>query len=215
MLKKTLFAGLISLFITSATLAETLNINVDTSSLAGQTGWIDLQFNPGDVDAPVATTLVSAFSTDGTVTGTATLRGNVTGDTNSIIRLENSQFFNSFLQEITFGSTLSFSVDWQMPAPMQGTTVSGTAFSLTLYDDQFNSLLSDPTWGAALITNLNGDGVMQVLAHSPPVTVTAGTATITPTTVPIPGTLALLLVGIAILISGQRNISTRDPLPTA
>ena len=215
MLKKSLFAGVIALFISTATLAETLNISVDTRSLAGQTGWIDLQFNPGDVDAPLATTLVSAFSSDGNVTGTATLSGDAVGDTNNVIRLGNSQFFNDFLQQITFGSTLSFSVEWEMPAPMPGTTVSGTAFSLTLYDNQFNSLLNDPTWGATLVTNLNGDGVMQVLAHSTAVTVTPGTTTITLTTVPTPGTLALLLAGIAILILTQRNVAIRGPLPTA
>jgi len=215
MLQKILFTGLISFFISTTTLAETLYINVDTGSLAGKTGWIDLQFNPGDVDAPLATTLISAFSTDGNVTGTPILSGDAAGDTNNVIKLRNGQFFNDFLQEFTFGSTLSFSVEWEMPTPMPGTTVSGTAFSLTLYDDQFNSLLSDPTWGAALVTNLNGDGVMQVLAHATPVTVTTGTSTTVPTTVPTPGTLALLLAGIAILIRSQRNVSIRAPLQTA
>lgn len=201
MLKKSLFAGLITLFASTAAVAESLYINVDTRSLTGQSGWLDLQFNPGDVDAPPATAIITAIATDGSAIGAATLTGDASGGLGSTITLGNGAFLNDYLQGFAFGSTLSFTVDWNMPNPAPGATVAGSAFSLSFYDENFNSLLADPVWGATLVSNLNGDGTLELLAKSAPVSL----STTAPATVPEPGTVALLLAGIAMLAGARRS----------
>ncbi|TCV79024.1 NF038129 family PEP-CTERM protein [Sulfurirhabdus autotrophica] len=199
MFRKNLIAGLLAFFASTAVLADTWYNTVDTSLLAGQTGWLDFQFNPGDVDAPSATATVAAFTTNGSIVGLPTLTGDVSGNLNNGITLANSQYFNDLLQGFSFGSTLSFSLDWVMPAPTPG--ASGTAFSLSFYDANFNSLLADPVWGSALITNLKGDGTMEVLAKSDPVSV----STTAPTPVPLPGSWGFLLAGISMFAGIRRT----------
>ncbi len=201
MLRKNLIAGLLVFFASTAAMADTWNINVDTSLLAGQTGWLDFQFNPGDVDAPPATATVSSFTSNGSTIGVPNLTGDVSGELKTGIALGNSQYFNDLLQGFSFGSTLSFSLDWTMPNPVPGT--SGSAFSLSLYDTNFNSLLADPVWGAALATNLKGDGTMEIIAKSDSVSV----STTAPAAVPLPGALGLLLAGISLFAGFRRTIS--------
>ena len=200
MFRKNLITGLLALLASTTALADTRYINVDTSLLAGQSGWLDFQFNPGDVDAPPATATVAAFSTNGSTTGLSTLTGDVSGDLNNGIALGNSQYFNDLLQGFSFGSMLSFSLNWTMPNPVPG--ASGSAFSLSFYDANFNSLLADPVWGAALVTNLKGDGTMEVLAKSAPVSI----STTAPAPVPLPGTLGLLLAGVSMLARIRRTV---------
>lgn len=200
MIRKNLIAGLLVFFASTAAMADTWYINVDTSLLAGQTGWLDFQFNPGDVDAPPATATVSSFTSNGSTIGVPNLTGDVSGEVKTGIALGNSQYFNDLSQGFLFGSTLSFSLDWTMPNPVPGT--SGSAFSLSLYDTSFNSLLAGPVWGAVLATDLKGDGTMAILAKSDSVSVT----TTAPAAVPLPGTLGLLLAGISLFAGFRRTI---------
>ncbi|GAO37204.1 hypothetical protein SCT_2622 [Sulfuricella sp. T08] len=200
--KKMLIAGLFALFASTSALASTWYVNVDTSSLAGQTGWLDFQFNPGDVTAPSATATVAAFATSGgTLLPSATPTGDVSGSLNSAMTLGNSQYFNDLLQAFTFGTKLSFSINLDLPHPSLDPAAPGTAFGLSFYDTAYNSLLADPDWGAALVMNLKGDGATEVLAKSAPVSLSA-TA---PTSVPLPGALGLLFAGISMLAGLART----------
>ena len=45
----------------------TYSVDVNTTSLAGSSGFIDFQFNPADLSSLAATAGVNNFSTDGTV----------------------------------------------------------------------------------------------------------------------------------------------------
>ena len=202
MFKKILIAGLLAIFSTTSALASTWYVDVDTSSLAGQTGWLDFQFNPGDAAAPPATVAITAFSTTGgALLPSSTLTGDANGSLNNTTTLGNSQYFNDLLQAFTFGNKLSFSVNFDLPVPDLDPATPGTAFGLSFYDAAYNSLLADPIWGAALVMNLKGDGATEVLAQSAPVSLSV-TA---PTPVPLPGALGLLLAGGSMLTGLTRS----------
>lgn len=200
--KRMFVVGLFAWFASTSALASTWYVNVDTSLLAGQTGWLDLQFNPGDVAAPPATAAVAAFATNGgALLASATPTGDVSGSLNSAMTLGNSQYFNDLLQAVTFGTNLNFSVNLDLLNPNLDPAAPGTAFSLSFYDAAYNSLLADPAWGAALVMNLKADGATEVLAQSAPVTLSS-TA---PTAVPLPGAFGLLLAGVSMLAGQART----------
>ena len=202
MFKKILIAGLLVIFSTTSALASTWYVNVDTSSLAGQTGWLDFQFNPGDATAPPAAATVATFSTDsGALLATSTFTGDASGSLNTTMTLGNSQYFNDLLQAFTFGNKLSFSFTLDLPNPSLDPAASGTAFGLSFYDGAYNSLLADPAWGAALVINLKGGGATEVLAQSAPVSL----STTAPTPVPLPGALGLMMAGFFLLTGVART----------
>lgn len=189
MTKNIIAASLIALLVSHPAWADTWYVTVDTSTLSGLSGSLDFQFIAADASAPVATASVTAFSTNG-VLGAATPIGDVSGNLGSTLVLGNGPFFNDWLQGFTFGSTLSFSVNINVPTP--NVSGSGTAFSLSLYDGSYNSLLADPAWGAALVINANDNGTMDVLAKSAPVSLSTSP-------VPEPQTALMLLSGLGLL----------------
>ena len=65
------------------------NISVDTSSLNTQSGFLDLQFNPGDSSAEAATASVNRFQTvGGILSQPATLTGDAAGSLPGTLTLE-------------------------------------------------------------------------------------------------------------------------------
>ena len=204
MLKNTLAASLLALLVTGSAWADTWYVTVDTSTLNGQTGWLDFQFNAGDASAPAATATLAAFNSDGGILSSATPTGDVTGSLGSTLVLGNSQSFNDWLQGVTFGSMLSFSVNLDTPIP--NASGVGTAFSLSLYDSSYNSLLADPNWGAALVLNVNDNGTVEVLAQTAPVVLSTSP-------VPEPKTALLLLSGLGLI--GMKFRKSRDNRDTS
>jgi len=203
MFNKYILIGVLSWLTITPVWADSLDVTVDTSSLAGQSGWLDLQFNPGDVTSPAATALVSLLQTDGSLLPTPVLTGDASGGLASQVSFDNNQFFNDYQQQFTFGNTLSFDLSWTMPSPSTDSTLAGTAFSLTLFDAKFNTLLADPIWNASLVFNLNSDGSTSILAQSNAVALT------TPAAVPLPGSVGLLMSGIVFMFGS--NCMIRRP----
>jgi hypothetical protein len=105
-------------------------VTANTSSISGQGGYLDLQFEPGPSTVNLATAAVSAFTTDGTLTGAATLTGDVTGQLPGIVDFDNQTVFNDYFQETTFGSTETFTVTLSGPTPLGG---GPSGFNISFY----------------------------------------------------------------------------------
>ena len=60
---------------TALAAAITYEVTADTSSLAGTSGYLDLQLEPGPMPANLVTASVSGFTTDGALNGSATQIG--------------------------------------------------------------------------------------------------------------------------------------------
>src|SRR5690242_17131863 len=93
-------------------------VSADTSSLNGQSGFIDLQFNPGG-SAESATASVTGFQTTGTAAVLAASvvdTGDASGALPGTLTFDNGTGFNDIFQGITFGTGLSFQVTFSGPA---------------------------------------------------------------------------------------------------
>lgn len=180
--------------------AETWTVQVDTSSLAGRSGWLDLQFNPADLTAPAGSATVTGLASTGPAWPDGSATGDVIGNPTSTLVLGNQQALNDWLQGLVFGTTLSFSLDIAATAaPGSG---AGTAFSLSLYDSSFNSLLADPLWGASLVINVDDSARFSVLAQTAPVSLNASP-------VPEPNTAGLALAGLLAISAFRLHRATR------
>jgi hypothetical protein len=112
------------------------NLNVDTSSIEGTQGYLDLQFNPTG-GTSILTATVPSLTGNATV-GSFTTSGNVTRTSvplvfaadNSVIGQVNDAYAST-----TFGSSLGLTVD--ITTPDNSSTAS---FQVTLYDQWFNPL---------------------------------------------------------------------------
>jgi hypothetical protein len=168
-------------------------VKVDTTAISGQSGNLDFQFNPGNIDSQAATASVNSFSTSGTLGNPAIVTGDVTPANASLpasFTLGNSTGFNDVFQPITFGTTVSFLVTLGGAAlnSPNGTSTSGSVFAFSLYDAAGTTpLLSSAADGSVvdLAVNLNGS-------------TTATTESVAAATViPEPGSCVFLAIGLA------------------
>jgi hypothetical protein len=186
-LQTTLLAILAS---TLATAATTYDVTIDTTPLDTTQGYLAFDFLQG---FPVEdnTVTISDFTTDATL-GTLTPSGDATGTISpgpgTLDDINN--FFNEFLQEVTFGTTISFNLSLTTngaPTPDN--------FSFYLLDSsQFPIITSDPSGADSLISiDITGPGL------TPNVYTSAdATATVTPagSSTPEPG--SFWLIGISL-----------------
>ena len=179
-------------------------ISIDTSSISGTAGYLDLQFSSGP-GAPSALATVSQFTSDATL-GTPSAF-NTTGSLvpgGSTLEFDN-QTANDYLQGIdVFGNSVTFLVT------LSGAGVdtppgigSGSTFGLFLYDTSFNPILNaDPGTGLLGSVDLNNDGTTTPASISPQAQIDAQSA---PASAPEPGTQLLLGLG-AIAIGTFRRV---------
>ena len=147
------------------------NVVVNTSAIAGQSGYVDLQFNPGGVDALDTTAIVNNVTTDGAFTAVATDTGAASGSLPSppIVTLANTTAFNDLFQAFTFGNSLTFAITFSGMAlvPSLPFPVSGSTFALSLYaSDQTTPLLTTDIGGSILLLDINPDGSTSVTNFS-------------------------------------------------
>lgn len=184
--------------------ADSFTVFVNTSSIAGQSGFLDLQFNPGNMTARSSTALITGFTSVGGTLGSATLTGDVTGMLPNTVTIRNSTQFNDLFQAFTFGTSFSFNVNLSVTNP--GSTGAATEFVLSLFgsDQQTPLLTSDPDGRLLSIQlNPNGSTTVQTFGSS------SGIITVRQqvSAVPEPATLLLLgtgLAGVAARVRRQR-----------
>jgi hypothetical protein len=160
------------------------HVTVDTSALAGTSGFLDFQFNPGALtEALAADAAVTNFSTtSGGATGAATFGGDASGSLAGTLQLDNRTTLNEARQGFTFGSQLSFDVRLSGPAltaPARGRFGSTFALSLLGPDGTTPLESGDPSGAVARIAVSPGGATFELAngVASPPVTQVAALGT--------------------------------------
>jgi len=188
--------------------ATTLQFTFDAGSLAGTAASLAFDFIDGDGIAGNNTVVVSDFYTTGTL-GNSSIMGGVavTHPGPFPVTLTDSDFFNEFLQELTLGGTIRFTLD--LTEQRASGSPTPDSFSFFLLNDSLFPLplfaTTDPLGLDALfavdIDGISG-GDLQIFA---PIT-TGPTWTVTSaTSVPLPSTALLLGAGLLAGIAARRR----------
>jgi PEP-CTERM motif len=174
-------------------------VSADTSSIQGLTGSFDLQFNPGGVGTLAATATIMDFAADGTGVSLNTTDGDVLGTLSpGPLTINNTFALNDLLENITFGTSISFTLTLSGPGVSSpNPAVPGSSFGLSLYDMNFNPLLTTDPAGTIITINLNSDGStgIETFPSNSSGGAPVGSA-VELTTVPEPGSLILLASGL-------------------
>lgn len=184
--------------------ASTYSISIDTTPLSGGSG--SLAFDLIDSNPSANTVSISGFATDGTLGTASTVGGPVGGSLPGTVTIADGSFFNELLQDITFGTSLSFDVSLT-----QGFTAGflPDSFSFFVLDTSLFPLFptSDPTFADALFQiDIDGSASGAVLnfaaVDSPP----SATWSVN-TAVPEPSSILMLLSGLAAVVWRARQRS--------
>jgi len=185
----------------------TYSVTVNTTSLAGTTGFLDFDFAPGS-DSQSATVSISGFSTDGLLSGLAQVNGAVTGNLPGSLSITNTTQFNDYFQGLNFGTSIFFTLTLSGPAlsTPNGTSTSGSTFAFGMFDATGSNplLTSDPN-GNTFTVQVNLIGTTSVTTFPPanggnP----AATVVTAESTVPEPSTLMLVTITALSLIAVRR-----------
>jgi hypothetical protein len=194
-LRRALLALALGACASLASAASTFHVELDTSSL-GATGWIDMQFNPGDPSSPLAQASLSGFTGFGDP-GTAQINGNVSGSLAGGYTFVNNDAggLNELFHAVNFGGKVGFDVTFSGAAdPGAG---FGSAFSVALYNQAQDALLgtNDPT-GSLVLLNWTPAGtvVPTMLNNTIATSVSAVSA--------VPETQTWLMLGAGLVLLG-------------
>ena len=144
-------------------------VTVNTGSQSGQTGFIDLQFNPGDATSQLATIAITGFSggtlEPGLTNTTGAPFGDVSGTLPDGLTFDNGQTTNEYTEGIVFGDSVSFLATFDGPAINSPNGSTGTLFSLDFLNQNGSAFLftADPEGNNAFDFNvatiaINSDG---------------------------------------------------------
>jgi hypothetical protein len=174
---------------------------VNTSAVNGNSGFLDFQFNPGDITSQAAVARLSNFNVGG---GTLVFNANspqVAGDVSGgplpgPLTFTNGTAFNDVFQQFTYGSFFSFVLSLSGPAlnSPNGTAMLGSIFGVGLFDQDQNPILTNQSSGFAGSVDVNLDGTTTTTSFP---TDLGGRSVVTFQALPEPGTMALLGFGAA------------------
>ena len=184
MYKHTLILLALGMSLAQPARADTWQVDIDTTSLAGTSGYLDLQLNPGGADAQPVQARIGNFSGDATL-GAGAADGAASGSLTGVLVLDNTDALNAWLQGLVFGSHIAFTLD--IDAALDAG--SGSRFVTLLWDADFNPLLAAAGEDAALRIDLM-PAMAPAWGMSSAVQVSA---------VPEPGIAASLLAGLGLM----------------
>jgi hypothetical protein len=175
-------------------------VSLDTSSLNGQTGFLDLQFNPGGLDALAGTIAFDHVVTDGSLASVATLTGSASGALPGppAATIDNSTQYNDLFQGITFGNQVSFHTTLSGAAlnPVQPFPASGSTFAVSLYDTTGTMpLLTTSTDGSMAHIDIKPDGTTSTTLFADSNGMFDASVALLPSSVPETTTLVSLFIG--------------------
>jgi hypothetical protein len=193
-----LTALLLSFASLSSADAVTYDVTVNTSSISGAAGSLDFNFNPGPLVTQAASLQVLGFASGGSVAGSPTLTGDVSGALPSTLTFDNDTGFNDYFQGFTFGNTLVFKVSFSGPAlsSPDGVSTSGSTFAFSMFSDQVGTvpaLTTDTTDGFSFTVDVNLDGSTTVTNYSSVTSIGAASAA-----VPEPSTFLCVVAVLAL-----------------
>jgi hypothetical protein len=177
----------------------TYDVTVDTTSVAGTSGSLDFQFNPGLFVTQAASLQILGFTSDGVLGGSLST-GDVSGTLPGTVLFDNGTGYNDYFTGFTYGTTLTFSVNLFGPAVTSpgGVSNSQSGFAFTMFSDAAGTipiLTNDSVYGFAFTTVINLDGSTTPTISSSVLGATLEGAVATPE----PGTLLLLCCGLGLL----------------
>lgn len=151
-----------------ASAASVFQIEIDTSSLVaanGNTGWIDLQFNPGNGGTPYAQVSLWNFVGFGDA-ASAQVAGNVSGSLAGgyVIGNNDASGYNDLFHAVNFGGKVGFTVSFSGDLDPAAAGL-GSAFSLSLLNNDTFAPLGTTDFGGALVV-LNWNSLGNVTASA-------------------------------------------------
>ncbi len=183
-------------------------INVDTSSIIGISGFIDLQLNP---EATPETTYlraeISGFNAvQGSIGSVEQQFGGVSGGFPSVLILDASDAYNVHTQAIEFGKEISFVIKFSGDVLDNPSGASpGASFFFSLLDANQDPLLSNDAFGTLVAIHFLADGTADVQLF-PPDDASPPLVTMTQlSTIPEPSSGLLLGLG-ALAIAGFAHL---------
>jgi hypothetical protein len=186
----------------------TYHFAVDTLSIDGTAGSLDFNFNPGPLVSQSASLQILNFSSDGLLTGSPVLTGDVAGTLPGTLTFDNGTPLNDYFQDFTFKSTLSFDARLfgaAVDSP-DGVSTSGSTFAFSMFSDPAGTiptLTTDSLNGFAFLVNANLDGTTSAMGFLP---------TPEPTGL---GVFAAVLLAAAVFREIRERRSTRNVAPHA
>jgi len=195
-MNKLLAAMALSIACSAQAAPQTYHVDIDTTTLAGQDGYLDFLFLGLANAAPVQAQL-SKFTGDFTAQSFA--QGEVSGSIGSLLTIGNGAAWNEFGQWTHLGGKLSFNLSFDLAGiDVGGGAGAGATLSIALLDADLNYL------GAS------GDvASFSLLPDSAPVINTDG-AFATVSAVPEPAAYLMLAAGMALLLSLGRSARSRS-----
>ncbi|AEJ00971.1 hypothetical protein Nit79A3_1114 [Nitrosomonas sp. Is79A3] len=173
--------------------ALAISFNISTTSLTGQTGQVAFDFIDGG--SPDNSFIISNFDFGiGSSIISTSLIGGVSGDVSSTILFADSDFFNELLVSLTFGNKISFDI-------VTATNLSPGGSS---FPDAFSIFLLDET-GQVLINTFDPTGADSLFRWDSGSSPTANIYSPIVSSVPEPGIILFLLVGIPIIMYSARS----------
>ncbi len=168
------------------------HVTLDTTSLAGQHGWLDFLFTGLANAGPARATLTGFSGLAGDTAGATLADGDVSGSLASALALGNGSGWNEYGQWLQLGGLLAFDVAFDV-APAG----AGTSLVVALLDEQFGYLAG------------TGDLVTFALQPGAATAVGADGAFATVSAVPEPGSLAMLGTGVLLMMATRRFVHRR------
>ena len=170
-------------------------VTIDTTPLAGRSGYMALDLLAGSPGA-VNVVGVSSFASSSTL-GVATTLGDVSGSLASTLTLRSSVFFSELLQAVVFGPGLT-----RFSLSLSEATIAGgipDTLSLFLLDTTFAPFATSDPAGALILIDLRPPLTPQVF--------TSAFATAIVSVVPEPASVVLLLAGLVVVGCRQKILN--------
>jgi len=146
----------------SANAIPIFTITVNTSSIAGTVGHLDLNF-ASSFNSPDTTALVSMWMSDGTLSGVPATSGSTSGVlpanvTLKVISNNPADYFHDF----TFGNSLTFTLMLTYDSAIPGSFTTDNTFGLGLFDSMLMPLLTNGNSDFILNVDMHPDGSFTV-----------------------------------------------------